>query len=329
MKITTAFTELMGCELPIIGGPMFLVSDEDLVVAVSEAGGVGGVPSLNWRSTEEFRAAVKRIKARTQKPFAINLIVNAANPRMEADLAVCKEERVPLVITSLGNPKRVIESMHSAGGRVFCDVVNLEYALKVQEQGADGVVAVSSGAGGHAGPISPLVLYPYLKKHLRIPIVAAGGVSTGAQMAACFALGTSAVQIGTRLIASTEAKVDEAYKRSILESPPEAIVLTNKISGTPLSVINTPYVQSMGLDLNPVERWLTKNPRFKKTVKQVRLFMGSEKLRSAILGPTYKQVWSAGQGCGLIEEVKPAAEIMRTLTTEYKAAFEAGLPRIS
>ncbi|MEO7162795.1 MAG: nitronate monooxygenase, partial [Bdellovibrionia bacterium] len=224
--IQTSFTQLLGCDFPIIAGPMFLVSNEKLVAAVSEAGGVGGMPSLNWRSTEEFRNAVRKVKSLTAKPFAVNLIVNQANARQSADLAVCVEEKVPLVITSLGNPKETIEKMHEVGCKVFCDVTTLKYAKKVEALGADGVIAVSAGAGGHAGPISPLVLIPYLKRHLKILVITAGGISTGDQIAASILLGADGVQIGTLFIASTESAVYAGYKEAILKSEPEDIVLT-------------------------------------------------------------------------------------------------------
>lgn len=315
--ISTEFTRLLGCEYPIIAGPMFLVSDINLVSAVSEAGGVGATPSLNWRTTEAFRKAVREIKSRTAKPFGINLIVNKSNFRVDADLTVCAEERVPLVVTSLGSPKETIRRMHEVGCKVFCDVTTLDYAKKVEDLGADGVVAVSSGAGGHAGPISPLVLIPYLKKHLKIPVVAAGGVATGEQIAAAMLLGASAVQIGTRFIATTEANVDQSYKDAILNAEPEDIVLTYKISGTPAAVIRTPYIMKQGLTLNPLEAFLHKNPRTKKYMKLVRAYLGSKALEKAASATTWKEVWSAGQGVGLIEDVKPAGDVVRRLAAEY------------
>jgi nitronate monooxygenase len=299
---------------------MFLVSDEKLVSAVSEAGGLGGMPSLNWRTSDQFREAVRGVKKLTSKPFAVNLIVNQANPRQTPDLAICAEEKVPLVITSLGNPKETIKRMHEVGCKVFCDVTTLDYAKKVQDQGADGVIAVSAGAGGHAGPISPLVLIPYLKKHLQIPVIAAGGIATGEQIAAALLLGASGVQIGTRFIASNEAKVDQAYKKAITDSEPEDIVMTMKISGTPAAVIRTPYIDKVGLDLNPLEKMLYKHPQTKKYMKMVRYYLGSKALEKAAGGTTWKEVWSAGQGVGLIDDIKPAAEIVQQLVDEYYEA---------
>lgn len=320
--IPTPFTRLFDCKFPIIAGPMFLVSDENLVSAVSDAGGMGGMPSLNWRTTEKFREAIRAVKAKTSKPFAVNLIVNQANTRQHADLDVCVEEKVPLVITSLGSPKEVIARMHAVGCKVFCDVTTLDYAGKVQDLGADGVIAVSAGAGGHAGPISPLVLIPFLKRHLRIPIIAAGGIATGEQVAAALVLGASGVQIGTRFIASTEAKVEPAYKNAIINSDPEDIVMTLKISGTPAAVIKTPYIEKAGTDLNPMEKLLYRYPRTKKYMKLVRTYIGAKALEKAVVAPTWKEVWSAGQGVGLIDDVIPAAQIVERLVEEYHAAVK-------
>lgn len=322
-KIPTAVTSLLGLDYPIFAGPMFLVSEEGLVSAVSESGALGAMPSLNWRTNEAFRAALTTLKKKTSRPYGVNLIVNKSNPRQNTDLTACAEAKVPLVITSLGNPKEVIRAMHSVGGKVFCDVTNLEYAKKVQDLGADGVIAVSSGAGGHAGPLSPLVLIPYLKRHLKIPVVAAGGIATGAQMAAALLLGAEAVQIGTRFIACREAKVDENYKKAILKSEPEDIVLTQKISGTPASVIRTPFIEKQGLELNFLERYLHTNGWTKKYTKMARSIWGAKLLAGAAKNATWKEVWSAGQGVGLIEDILPAAEIVERLVQEFHESRKA------
>src|SRR6185295_19252060 len=181
-------------------------------------------------------------------------------------------------------------------------------------------IAVSAGAGGHAGPVSPLVFIPYLAKNIRIPIVAAGGVATGRQIAALLLLGASGVQIGTRFIASTESKVDANYKKAILDSDPEDIVLTKKISGTPAAVIKTPYIEKQGLELNPVEKFLFKNPRTRNYMKMARAYLGTKMLEKAAAQPTWKEVWSAGQGVGLIDDILPAAEIVKRLVEECQAA---------
>lgn len=322
-KIETDFTRMMGCDFPIIAAPMFLVSNEAMVVEASNHGGVGAAPSLNWRTSEQFGEALDKIRGGTNRPYAINLIVNKSNLRFEQDLEVIRAHKVPMVITSLGNPQKVIEVVHSYGGKVFCDVTDLKYALKVQALGADGVIAVSSGAGGHAGGISPLVLIPYLKEKLRIPVVAAGGIATGRQILAARALGADAVQIGTLFIATAEAAVAQDYKDAILKSEPEDIVMTRRISGTPAAVINTPYIQKVGLDLSPVEKFLRKYPLTAKYVKLYRYVRGTRSLEESAGKTTWKSVWSAGQGVGLIHDIRPTGEVMKTLVREYWDARSA------
>ncbi len=322
-EIQTRFTRMMGCKYPIIAAPMFLVSNVALVAASSNAGGLGATPSLNWRTTEQFDAALTEIEQATSGAYGINLIVNKSNLRLDEDLAVIVKHKVPLVITSLGNPQSVIDAVHTYGGKVFCDVVDLKYALKVQEQGADGVIAVSAGAGGHAGPVSPLVLLPYLRDKLKIPIVAAGGIATGRQVLAALVLGADAVQIGTRFIATTEAAAGDDYKQAILSSEPSDIVMTSRISGTPAAVINTPYIQKVGLDLSPLEKFLRHHPLTSRLAKLARYTLGTKSLEGAAQKTTWKTVWSAGQGVGLIHDIQPAASVLHTLVKEYWEARSA------
>lgn len=320
-KIETDFTKMMKCELPIIGAPMFLVSNVEMVVAVSEAGGVGTFPALNYRPIEEYQKALQKMRALTKKPIGVNIIVNKSNTRQNQDLSMALDNGVNLFITSLGNPKQVILDAHKNGAKVVCDVTNLDHALKVQDMGADGVIAVGSGAGGHAGPISPLVLVPWLKRELKIPVIAAGGIADGVTMAACLTLGAAAVSIGTRFIASKEAQVDKAYKDAIINSTPEDIVLTTRMSGTPAAVINTPYVQKMGLDLPWHLRLLKNHPTSKKYVVPFIHWLGMKKLEEAAKGPTWKTLWSAGQSVGLIDDVLSCKEIMDKLVREYETAI--------
>lgn len=321
--IKTAFTDLMGCEYPIIAAPMFLVSNEAMVTEASNAGGIGGTPSLNWRTSEQFGEALDKIRAGTNRPYAINLIVNKSNPRTAQDLDMIVRHKVPMVITSLGNPQAVIDAVHSYGGKVFCDVIDLKYALKVQAQGADGVIAVSAGAGGHAGPTSPMVLIPHLKEKISIPVIAAGGIATGRQILAAMILGADGVQIGTRFIASSEASVAQEYKDAILNSNPEDVVMTSRISGTPAAVINTPYIQKAGLHLSPFESFVRKNAFTAKYAKMLRYWQGTRDLEKAAGQVTWKTVWSAGQGVGLIHDIQPTADIMKNLVREYWEARNA------
>jgi nitronate monooxygenase len=315
--IQTRFTQLLQCDYPIIAAPMFLVSNESMVVAASNAGAVGATPSLNWRPSANFDQALHTIRSQTTKPYAINLIVNKSNQRLEEDLTIVAAHKVPMVITSLGNPQKVIDVVHSYGGKVFCDVIDKAYALKVQDQGADGVIAVSSGAGGHAGNVSPMVLLPYLREALDIPIIAAGGIATGQQMLAALVLGADAVQIGTRFIASTEAQVAPEYKQAILDAEPHEIVMTSRLSGTPASVINTPDVQKMGLELSATEKFLRSNKYTGCYLKMLRYMLGSRALAKSAKQSGWKNVWSAGQGVGLVHDIMPTAEIVHALVSDY------------
>ncbi|RME14569.1 MAG: nitronate monooxygenase [Bdellovibrio sp.] len=317
-KIVTPFSKNF-CQYPIIAAPMFLVSNEQMVIAVSEAGGIGAFPALNFRPIENYKKALKRIKAKTKRPIAVNIIVNKTNTRQKEDLKYALDAGVEMLITSLGSPKTVIQEAHKNGTKVYCDVTNLQHALKVQDMGADGVIAVSAGAGGHAGPLSPFALIPWLKEKLEIPIIAAGGIANGATMAAALALGASGVSVGTRFIASKEAKVSPDYKKAIINATPEDIVLTSRISGTPASVIKTPVIEKEGLDLPLLIRWLKNNPRTKKYIMPFIHYWGMKRLEvSARNKLTWKSVWSAGQTVGLIHEELSCKEIIEKLVQEYQ-----------
>ncbi len=320
LLIKTDFSKLMGTQNPIIAAPMFLVSNEDLVVAASEAGGIGTFPSLNYRPPEKYKEALINIKKRTKNPIGVNIIVNKSNSRQVGDLKIALDAGVELFITSLGNPKSIIQDAHKNGAKVICDVTNLEFAKKVQDLGADGVVAVGAGAGGHAGPISPLVLIPWLKTQLHIPIVAAGGISHGGQIAACLALGASGVSVGTRFIASQEASVDMAYKKAVLQATPEDIVMTTRVSGTPAAVINTEYIKKLGTDLPWLLKILKNNLMTKKYIVPLIHLMGMRALEESATNPSWKTVWSAGQSVGLVDDIISVAEIYHKLIFEYQAA---------
>lgn len=318
--IPTDFTRMMKIDLPIIAAPMFLVSNEDIVVEASEAGGIGTFPALNYRPIEKYKEALKAIRSRTKKPIGVNIIVNKSNVRQSEDLKWALEAGVDLFITSLGSPRTVIEEAHRNGAKVICDVTNLEHALKVQDMGADGVIAVSQGAGGHAGPISPLILIPWLKRELKIPVIAAGAIAHGSGLAACLSLGASAVSVGTRFIASTEAKVDQAYKDAVVKATAEDIVMTSRVSGTPAAVIRTPYVEKLGTDLPWYLKQLKNNPMTKKFVVPLIHYFGMKALENAAEKPTWKTVWSAGQSVGLIDEELPVRKIFEKFVREYDEA---------
>jgi nitronate monooxygenase len=246
----TALTKMLGIEHPIIMAPMFLVSNTDMIVAALESGITAAFPALNYRTDSELRAAITEIKKRSSKPFGVNLIVNKSNLKYKAQLKTCVELHVDYIITSLGNPKEVIDLCKPKGIKVFCDVVDLKYAQKVESLGADAVIAVNRDAGGHSGPLKAAELIPILKNQLQIPIISAGGVANYDQMIEVLNLGAEGVSVGTIFIASNECKVSEDYKKALIQYGAKDVVMTSKLSGSPLTVINTPYVKQMGTKEN-------------------------------------------------------------------------------
>lgn len=326
-KIETPFTKMLGIQYPIIGAPMFLVSNADMVVNISEAGGIGTFPSLNYRPSSEFKKTLVEIKSRTKKAIGVNIIVNKSNTRASEDIKHALDCGVELFITSLGSPKEVIAAAHKNGAKVLCDVVNLEQAKKVQDMGADGVIAVGAGAGGHAGPISPIVLVSWLKKELNIPVIAAGGIADGATMASMLTLGASAVSIGTRFIASQEAQIPQDYKDAVVRSTPEDIVMTTRLSGTPAAVIRTPYIDKMGLNLPWYLKLMKENKSLKKYIVPLIHYLGSKSLENSVQGPTWKTVWSAGQSVGLIHDILSCQQIIDKLVSEYEECLNQA-PRL-
>jgi nitronate monooxygenase len=307
MQIRTRVSEMLGIDYPIIGAPMFLVSYPDLVCAVSNAGGIGTMPALNYRTTDELRRGLSEMRARTQKPIGINLILHKEhNPRWAEQFEVCLEYKVELLITSLGSPRSIIKEAKSVGAKVFCDVTTLKHANIVAKSGADALIAVAQGAGGHAGAISPFALIPYLKSEIpELPVVASGAISTGRQMSAAFALGADAVYVGTRLIATPEAQAYDEYKQMLIDSAPEEIIYSPKISGIPANWLKR-SLDKLGINL---------------TAREDGIPAGSQpdaSMRLDVDAKSWKEVWSAGHGVAQIHDIRPAADIIHSMVDEYQ-----------
>lgn len=246
-RIRTPFAERLGLRYPIVCAPMFIISNKEMIVAAAEAGILGSMPSINLRSHEAFREALAWIRQRTDRPFAINLTIKLTDPeRLARDFEACVEFGVPVVITSYGNPTEIARRAHERGMVVMHDVIHLKHALKAQECGADAIIGVAAGAGGHAGTTSPFVLYPYLREHLRVPVVAAGCIATGRQVAASLALGAELVYMGTRFIASTECGADEGYKSMVINGSPDEVVYTDGVSGVHANFLRRTLPDSAG-----------------------------------------------------------------------------------
>ena len=246
----------------------------------------------------------------------INLIVNKSNPKMKGQLKTCIEKKVDFIITSLGSPESVIAACKPHGIKVFCDVVDLKYAQKVEALGADAVIAVNSEAGGHSGPLKAAELVPLLIKGCNIPIISAGGVGNANDLSRVMDLGAAGASIGSIFIASEESGVSQDYKEACVSYGAADIVMSTKISGTPVTVINTPYVQKIGTKQNRFERMLSKNKRLKKWVKMLTFLKGMKSLEKSAFSATYKTVWCAGPTIENTHSIRKVSEIVKSLVGE-------------
>ena len=313
--------KLLGIDYPIIVAPMFLISNTKMIKAALSNGVTAAFPAMNYRTDQELRAAINEIKGFSSKPFGVNLIVNKSNPKYKAHLETLLELKVDYIITSLGSPREVIEKCKPLGIKVFCDVVDLDYAKKVEELGADAVIAVNSQAGGHAGNIEPKDLITLLKENCNIPIISAGGIAKGKDLKQIMDWGAAGASVGTIFIACDEADISPEYKQAMVNYGAKDIVRTNKLSGSPLTVINTPYVQQLGTKANFLEWILNNNKTLKKYAKMLITLRGMKAVEKAAFGATYKTVWCAGPAIEHVKSIQPMANIIRTLTKEYDEAI--------
>ncbi len=312
--------DLLGIEYPVIAAPMFLVSNTKMTIAALQSGISAAIPALNYRTDAELRHAIETIRAASPKPFGINLIVNRSNPKYKSQLDTLIDLKVPFIITSLGNPSEVIERAKPIGTKVFCDVVDLKYAQKVEQQGADAIIAVNNQAGGHAGSIPPQELIKMLTDNCQIPVISAGGIARGVDLAQHMKWGAAGGSVGTIFIACDEADVSQEYKQAMVDFGAKDIVMTTRLSGSALTVINTPYVQQMGTKAGWLERLLLKNKSLKKYAKMFVAFRGMKAVENAALKPTYKSVWCAGPSIEYVTSIRPMKEIIRDLVDDWKKA---------
>jgi nitronate monooxygenase len=292
-----------GLKLPVIAAPMFLVSGPDLVVECCNAGVIGTFPSLNQRTTEGYRDWLKDIKTRRRADaaaFGVNHIVHPTNPRLMADMMVSVEEQVPLIITSLGAVRDVVDAVHGYGGVVFHDIANVRHARKAAEAGVDGLILVANGAGGHAGIVNPFALINEVRSFFEGTIILSGCLSTGQDVAGATMMGADFAYMGTRFINTTEALAPDAYKQMIVDAGATDITYTPAVSGIPANFL-TPSLLENGID--------------PKSLPEHKLDMGEE-------AKAWKTVWSAGQGSGAIHDVLPAASLIRRMADEYSQACD-------
>jgi nitronate monooxygenase len=315
-KIETELTKMLGIEYPVIMAPMFLVSNAKMVIEACKAGIAGAIPALNYRTDAEFRKALDEIKSATDKAYGINLITNKSNIRLDEQLKTCVEYRVPFIITSLGSPQQTIDACKPLGIKVFADVIDLDYAKKVEAMGVDAIIAVNKEAGGHAGRISPKDLITTLRHHCKVPIISAGGVGNVKQMKQMLTYGACGVSVGSPFIASEEAPVTNDYKMACVNYGAKDIVMTTKLSGTPCSVINTDYVKKIGTQQNFVEKFLNSNKKIKKWTKMITYYKGMKALEKAAFGATYQTMWCAGPSIEYVHSIRPVKKIVEELVNE-------------
>ena len=308
-----SLTQILGIKHPVIMAPMFLVTNTKMMIEALNCGIGAAIPALNYRTDAEFRKSINEIKENTEGPIGVNLIVNKSNIKLNTQLQSCLDLKVSFIITSLGNPEEVIKKCKAAGIKVFCDVVDLKFAQKVEKLGADGVIAVNKKAGGHCGPTSAQELIPLLKENCNIPIISAGGVSKKEDINKAINLGADGVSVGTIFIATTESPVSQEYKNACVKYGEKDIVLSNKLSGSHLTVINTPYVQKLGTEPNFLERIMKKHRWLKKWIKMIIMLRGMKKIEQAAFGSTYKTVWCAGPSIEDVKEIRNVKDVIQEL----------------
>ncbi len=310
-----SLTDLLQIKYPVLMAPMFLVSNVKMVKEAMRCGIAGCIPALNYRTLTELKAAIDELKASRVEggSFGFNLIVNKSNVKYKEQLELLCAEKVDFIVTSLGSPEETINKAHKAGVKVFCDVTDLNYAKKVEALGADALIAVNNEAGGHRGNLSPQNLIELLNKNTSLPVISAGGVSTKADLDKMLSYGAIGVSVGSPFIASEEADVSNEYKQACVTFGAKDIVMTERISGTPCTVINTPYVQKVGTRQPWYERLLNKNKKLKKWVKMFRFSVGMKATEKAAKQVTYKTVWVAGPSIEDTTEILPVAKIIHKL----------------
>jgi nitronate monooxygenase len=305
-------TSLLQIKHPLIMAPMFLVSNTKMVIEGMKSGVAGCIPALNYRTLDELRASIVELREFKVEggSFGYNLIVNKSNIKYRDQLAVLCQEKVDFIITSLGSPEETINAAHKVGIKVFCDVTDLAFAKKVEGLGADALIAVNNQAGGHRGSLGAEELIRTLNLNTTLPVISAGGVSTKIELEKMLGYGAVGVSVGSPFIASFESGVSEEYKQACVDYGEKDIVLTEKISGTPCTVINTPYVRRVGTQQTWLEKTLNKNKSLKKWVKMIRFMMGSNAVTKAATQVTYKTVWVAGPTIENTTEISSISKIV-------------------
>jgi nitronate monooxygenase len=324
----TPLTRDARIEIPLICGAMYPCSNPELVAAVSAAGAIGIVQpvSLTFVHGHDFRDGLRLIRSLTDRPIGMNALIESSSRayerRMEEWIDIALEEGVRFFVTSLGKPRWVVDRVAPVGGIVYHDVTERKWALKGLESGVHGLIAVNSRAGGHAGPRTPAQLMDELGD-LGVPLVCAGGVGSPAEFVDALRLGYAGVQMGTRFIATTECTAAQPYKQAIINAGEEDIVLTERVTGVPLAVIRTPYVERLGTRAGPMARWMLRGRRSKRLMRTIYALWSGWKLKQSSYDESGKRdFWQAGRSVAGIRDIRPAGDIVR----EFAEAARQALP---
>ena len=324
--LETAFTRQLGIEVPIICGAMYPCTNPELVAAVSEAGGIGIIQpiSLTYVYRHDFRAGVRRMRDLTSKPIGMNVLIEksskAYQEKMTRWLDIALEEGVRFIITSLGKPDWVVKRVHAAGGLVYHDVTERKWAEKGIDSGVDGLIAVNNRAGGHAGTLSAQELYATLVGY-KLPLICAGGIGSEPDFVGALRMGYAGVQMGTRFIATRECGASDAYKRAIVAAQEQDIVLSERITGVPVSVIATPTVRRLGLKAGFLARWLLRGRKTKHLMRTLYTLRSLWQLKHASLDRSGdNDYWQAGKSVAGIHAIEPAGEIIRRYAAAARQA---------
>jgi nitronate monooxygenase len=324
-RIDTALTRHAGIDVPLICGAMYPCSNPELVAAVSDAGGIGIVQpiSLTYVHGHDYREGLRLIRSLTAKPVGLNALIEQSSrsyhERMVRWVSIALEEGIRFFITSLGNPRWVCERVHAAGGIVYHDVTERRWAQKGRDAGADGLIGVNRRAGGHAGPLTAEALLDQVAD-LGLPVVCAGGIGDSAGFAAALRMGYAGAQLGTRFIATPECRASDAYKRAIIDANEADIVWSERITGVPVAVINTPYIQRMGLKAGPFARWMLRGRKTKHWMRTFYALKSIWQLKRASLDESGdKDYWQAGKSVASIASVEPAGGIVRRFAAAVTA----------
>lgn len=326
MKAASEFVTSVGIDLPLICGAMYPCSNPELVAAVSQAGGIGIVQpiSMSYVHGHELREGIRLIRRLTDRPIGFNALIEKSSKiyedRMRKWVAIALDEGIRFFVTALGNPSWVVEEVHARGGLVYHDVTNRKWAERGLAGGVDGLICVNSRAGGHAGNQTPEALYEELAD-LKVPLVCAGGVGSESEYIDRLQMGYAAVQMGTRFIASKECKAHSDYKEAICAAQEQDIVLTERISGIPVAVINTPYIESLGLRANWLEKKLLQNAKTKHYMRMAYQLKSVWQLKRASLkGASYKDFFQAGKSVSGVHEIESVQTIVDRFAHAYQAA---------